>query len=436
MKKSESTLFNFWNQLVSLPRNIKLFLVNVLAYGIAVEGISAVLLNLYLLRLGYGTEFIGTLNSAGLFIFALVSLPIGAVQRFSSRQMMQIGQVLSLAGIIGIPLAMYAPQSGNLQGSLLIFFRILGMIGLSAYFVHQLPFVMEITPVHWHNKAMSITMAVFSLSSFLGSWVGGMLPALFGRVLALPLTDPRPFQQPMLWAAFVIVPAMIAIWLIPERTKPTADAAEAESESGGGRIGWRAIFGLVVVILLIRAVQVSGVGVVMTFSNVYLDEALQVPTGRIGFITGFGRLVGVPVSLIIPWLIDRFGNFRLVHISLGAIVLLILPLALIPYWPVAAIALIAINSMGAIRYLSFITFAMSLVSEKQRSLMSGVGEMAIGFGFAFSSFIGGYLISWYGYREMFLYGAILTTIGAIAFWLVFRKRAAALALKPVPAAGA
>lgn len=439
-KKREPTLFKFWNQAVSLPRNIKLFLVNVLAYGMAVEGISAVLLNLYLLRLGYGTEFIGTLNSAGLLVFALVSLPIGAVQRLSSRQMMQVGQVLSLAGIIGIPLAMYLPQSDNLQGSMLIFFRILGMIGLSAYFVHQLPFVMEITPVHWHNKAMSITMAVFSLSSFIGSWVGGMLPGLFGRLSSLPLTDPRPFQQPMLWAAIIIVPAMIAIWLIPERTKPLDSEFETESESetgveaGGGGLGWRSIFGLVVVILLIRAVQVSGVGVIMTFSNVYLDEALQVPTGRIGFITGFGRLLGVPISLTIPWLMDRFGNFRLVHISLGLIVLLIVPLALIPFWPVAAIALIAINSMGSLRYLSFITFAMSLVSKKQRSLMSGVGEMAIGLGFSLSSFIGGYLIAWYGYREMFIYGAILTMIGAVTFWLVFRKRAAALAVKPLPAA--
>ena len=48
--------------------------------------------------------------------------------------------------------------------------------------------------------------------------------------------------------------------------------------------------------------------------------------------------------------------------------------------------------------------------------------IAIGAGFAISSFVGGYLIAWYGYRELFLFGAGMTTIGIILFWLVFRHR--------------
>ena len=99
-------------------------------------------------------------------------------------------------------------------------------------------------------------------------------------------------------------------------------------------------------------------------------------------------------------------------------------MALIPFWPVAAVALIAINSMGGWRYLSFLTFTMSQVSEKQRSLISGAGEMAIGAGFGTASFVGGYIIAWYGYRELFLFGAAMTIIGIALFWIAFRKRAA------------
>ena len=167
--------------------------------------------------------------------------------------------------------------------------------------------------------------------------------------------------------------------------------------------------------------------------NVYFDDALNMPTSRIGLISGIGRLLGVPMSLTIPWLVARFGNFRLVLISLGLIITLMLPLALIPYWPIASFALISINSMGALSYLSFIAFTMALVSEKQRSLISGAGEMAIGTGFAISSLVGGYLIAWYGYRELFLFGAALTTLGLVAFWIVFRKRAAASSTIPNPA---
>lgn len=417
-------------QITAVPRNVKLFLITVLAYGAAVEGINAVLLNLYLLRLDYGTEFIGTLNSAGLFVFALVSLPIGAVQRYSSRQMLQFGQVLSVIGMVGLPLVQYVPFG---QAPLLIAFRIVSMIGLSAYFVHQLPFAMEITKPAWHNRILALTMATFSLSAFLGSWIGGILPELFSSWLNLPLANPRPFQLPMLLASILVVPAMIASQLIPDGERLGFTQPEkATSVNLNPFAHWRSIAGLVAIIWVIRALQTSGVGVVLTFANVYFDEALQIPTSQIGFVSGVGRLLGVPMSLIIPWLMTRFGSFKLVHISLGLIVLLMLPLALIAYWPIAAVALISINSMGSLRYLSFITFTMSLVSENQRSLMSGVGEMAIGSGFAISSFVGGYLIAWYGYRELFLFGALLTVIGMVSFWLVFRKRAADMAAAPVP----
>ena len=420
---------------IGMPKNVKLFLFTVLVYGMAIEGISAVLLNLYLLRLGYGTEFIGTLNSAGLFVFALVSLPIGAVQ-ISSRKMMQFGLIMSIVGLIGLPMSMYI-ESG--QAIALISFRILAMIGLSCYFVHQIPFAMEITRPEWHDRVMSLTMATFSLAAFLGSWLGGLLPEWFSAWLSLPISDPGPFQLPMIVATVVVLPAVFANMMIrePQAEEPSADEItnlkEAETTQKSSYGHWRAIIGLVILIIFIRALQTSGVGVMMTFSNVYFDDFLNVSTSRIGLISGIGRLLGVPVSLTIPWLVGRFGNFKLVLISLGLIAVLMVPIALIPYWPIAAVALIAINSMGSLRYLSFISFTMALVSEKQRSLISGAGEMAIGAGFAASSFIGGYLISWYGYRELFLFGAVVTTLGTIIFWFIFRKRSAQLPAAPAPA---
>ncbi|HSH79365.1 MAG TPA: hypothetical protein VLA19_12650 [Herpetosiphonaceae bacterium] len=48
--------------------------------GFAVDGgVYAVLLNLFLARLGYGPEVIGLVNAAGMVVFALASLPAGIV---------------------------------------------------------------------------------------------------------------------------------------------------------------------------------------------------------------------------------------------------------------------------------------------------------------------------------------------------------------------
>ena len=56
-------------------RDIRLFLVSAAVVGLAWDGVRAVVLNLYLLRLGYGPEFIGVVNSAGALVFALSCLP-------------------------------------------------------------------------------------------------------------------------------------------------------------------------------------------------------------------------------------------------------------------------------------------------------------------------------------------------------------------------
>ena len=63
-----------------LGRDVYLYLLAAFLVGLTVYGgIFTVLLNLYLLRLGYGTEFVGLLNATGRFAFAAFCLPAGAL---------------------------------------------------------------------------------------------------------------------------------------------------------------------------------------------------------------------------------------------------------------------------------------------------------------------------------------------------------------------
>ncbi|HIG55535.1 MAG TPA: hypothetical protein EYQ18_16475, partial [Candidatus Handelsmanbacteria bacterium] len=69
-----------------LSRDVRLFLVSVLVSGVCYMGLYFLLINLYLLRLGYGLEFIGVFVSTGAFSFAISSLPAGIAGRhFGSR---------------------------------------------------------------------------------------------------------------------------------------------------------------------------------------------------------------------------------------------------------------------------------------------------------------------------------------------------------------
>lgn len=57
--------------------NVRLFLVGAAIIGLTnFGGIFAALFNLYLLRLGYGTQFIGTVNAIGAFALVANSGPL------------------------------------------------------------------------------------------------------------------------------------------------------------------------------------------------------------------------------------------------------------------------------------------------------------------------------------------------------------------------
>ena len=59
---------------------------------------------------------------------------------------------------------------------------------------------------------------------------------------------------------------------------------------------------------------------------------------------------------------------------------------------------------------------MEAVAPEQRTLMSGANELANGLGFAIIGLGGGYIITAFGYRPLFLLSACLTAVGTLVFW--------------------
>jgi len=66
---------------------------------------------------------------------------------------------------------------------------------------------------------------------------------------------------------------------------------------------------------------------------------------------------------------------------------------------------------------------LELVPPAQRATVSGLTEMAAGICFTAMTFGGGYMIAAFGYRSLFLLGAVLTGLSALVFWRSFRNPA-------------
>jgi MFS family permease len=395
--------------------------------GFAVDGgIYAVLLNLYLLRLGYGPEQIGLINAAGTLTFALASLPAGALgARWGSRRMLLIALGMLLAGCSLIPLADMLAPAWRLPW--LLANEVVLYLGLALYFVNTAPYVMEVVSPAQRNQIFSLQTGLLSLAAFVGSLVGGLLPPSLAALLGASTEQAAPYRYALLVAGLAVLPAILAFRgarANPGDRKGAVAAHEVEPAvaltAGSGAA--KAVVGLLALIALVRLLQVSGLAALTTFFNVYLDSQLLLPTAQIGAIIACARLLGVPAALATSALTARFGNRAVViGASLGT-ALSILPIALIPHWGAAGLSFVGVVALSWIRYAASTVYFLELVPPSRRATVSGVTEMAAGITFTVLTFGGGYAIERFGYRSLFLVGAILTGLSALVFWRVFRGR--------------
>ena len=394
----------------SFNRSVRLFLFASFLLGLGVDGVYNVLFNLFMLRLGYDADFIGVVNSAGLFAFAFVGLPAGLLgSRWGSRIMLIGGLVFVLTGALLLPFAEFSPKSW--QGGWLICSYALLMGGWSAVFVNGSPFMMSSSSGDARNSLFSIQVAITSLASFAGSLVGGFLPELISSFTQIPITEPTPYRYPMQFMALLMIPAL---FLMMGTSEPDKEINASEKTGEKRPMGlWLLPIGLIFIIAFIRMLQVAGLATTATFINVYLDTALAQPTSRIGLLTSFSRLAGVAGALLFPILTKRSSNIAVAIVgSLGA-ALFILPIAFIPIWWVAGLGFIAARFLTGMRYPAFQVYILEMIETRYHALMSGVMAFSAGLSFALMALSGGYIITLFSFRNLFLTGASITIFGSI-----------------------
>jgi MFS family permease len=396
------------------------YFVTIAVVGFALDGgVYALLLNLFLLRLGYRPEQIGLVNSAGTLTFALSSLPAGMLgARWGNHGLLSIGLGLMLVGCLLLPLAEMLASEWRLPW--LLANTIVLYLGLACYFVNTAPFVMEIVGTTERNQIFSFQTALLSLAAFIGSLFGGFLPPIIAELLGVSLEQPTPYRYALIVAGLTVIPALLAIRTARLGSAPPEVARNPVEVVRPATAAAVPLFGLLATMALVRLLQVSGVAATTTFFNVYLDAVLLVPTAQIGTILAVGRLLGVPAALASSALTARFGNRAVVTAASIGTALSILPLALVPHWGAAGLGFIGVVGFSWIRYAASVVYFLELVPPNRRATVSGVMEMAAGVCFTMLAFGGGYAIAWLGYQSLFLIGAALTGLSALVFWRSFR----------------
>ena len=393
-------------------RDVRLVLFSQALIGFTIfGGVYTVLLNLYLLRLGYGPQMIGQVNAVGALSFALLSMPAGLLaNRWGARRSMIVGMVVAALGFGLLPLGEFAPSSVQLDWIMGAY--ALGVLGNTLFLVCSIPFLTLICPPRLRNHVFSTQVALWPLAGFAGSLCGGLLPGLFSALLSLPEDHPAPYRYPLLLAAGVLFISAGAI--AATRSRPHKPSARERGEATPFPLA------IVLVLSLVTFLQMAAENSLRIFFNVYMDDGLGVSTVLIGSLTAGGQLLAACTALAAPALSRRFGRVPVITGGAGAMVLCLIPLALVAHWAVAGAACMALVALSSIRRSVYIVFQQELVPEHWRVTMSSALTMAYGISIAGVSLGGGWMIDALGYRALFLCSAVITAAGVLCFQGYFR----------------
>ena len=419
---------DYLSMLRLFSRDLRLFLITGALVSMAWDGIRAVILNLYLLRLGYGPQFVGLLNGVGAFGLALLCPLAGAMgTRWGSRKMLIIGLALMAAGFCLLPLS--EVMVPDLRTGWLLGTNMLTSLGFALYLVNGLPFMMETTGKEERTHAFSVHSALLPLVAFGGSLLAGVLPGILASLSGVPLTEAAPYRFTLWLAGLLLIPAVPVLLFARSSGRLEVLSPAINPDTAGST---RAPIGLILIVALFMALRFGGRGPVVTFFNVYMDNEMGISTALIGGISATALLIAVPAALLAPLIVARWGNARTIVWGMILLALCTLPLALISRWPIASLAYIASSAMFSFTVGPQRVFSQELVAPRWQATMASAFMMGAGLAYATLSLAGGYLIVELGYRALFLISTGLIAAATLFFWLYFRTPRGEMARPAVP----
>jgi MFS family permease len=166
VEHAKDTLVSSFAIFRRLDRNVQLFLIATGLVGMTVlGGIFGVLFNLFILRLGFGTEFVGLVNATGLLAFAAPSLFAGWLgTRWGPRPTILLGLAITAIGYGLLSLTDLLPS--DLRAAWLLTTNVIGALGSAIYLVNTGPLLAAMTKPDVRAHAPSAQVAVWPLADW------------------------------------------------------------------------------------------------------------------------------------------------------------------------------------------------------------------------------------------------------------------------------
>jgi MFS family permease len=428
-------LVEYIRQIGRFQRNARLYLISNALSGVAF-GVILVLYNLYLVSLGYSTDFIGLMLFVGTVGGGLAIFPAGICIDRLGGKVIQIGASL-LIGFVGIGQMLFRTPD------LLLISGFFAGIGGAFFLVVNAPFLSANSTPAERPQLFSLNIVVTLSTSVLGEALGGVLPIWFRATSWLmsplppgyewmlasqPIT--RSYQLALLFSGVIATPSLLPLFLMHSDRPQRADNTTfgnlhilSRQEMLQTLKMWRQQNYLYKVLLSpmlgmvgFQGLTALGAGLFIPYFNVYFVQHLGASSALFGLIDGGANLLNALLALLAPWLALRFGKIATMTLTRLLSIPLMLTIGLIGYLPVAALLYPLRQGLMDMSQGIAQVFSMEIVSKQHRGLANSSYQATYQGASALGAPVGGLIIARMGYTPVFLIAAVLYCLAIALLW--------------------
>jgi MFS family permease len=425
-------------------RNARLYLISFALSGVSV-GIILVLYNLYLVSLGYNTDFVGFVLFAGYLGAALAIFPAGiCTDRFG-------GKLILIWSSAAIGIAAAGQILFRQPIPLLISGFLAGVAGAFVLVVNA-PFLTNNSTPGERPLLFSFNIVVSLATTVLGELLGGVLPLWLRAnnwlMASLPSwiswllanqAQPRSYQLAFLLAGLLAVPSFLPLFLMSDdrpdriatRERDNASIAQQSRVSLMEQLRtfiarmrylhWRKVLLSPISVLVVVQVLIGlGAGMLIPYFNLYFVQHLGATSALFGLIDGSANAINALLTLLAPLLALRIGKINTIAATqlLGVGFLLIIGLS--GWLPLSATVYPFRQGATDMAMGVFQVFAMEAAPQRRRGLANSLYQSSAQVSRGLTTPLGGLLIARSGYTPVFITTATLYILAILLLWGAFR----------------
>ncbi len=445
-----SLLAEYLREFGRFQRNAQLYLMSNALSGVS-AGILLVLYNLYLVSLGYKTDFIGLVLFTATLGAGIAIFPAGlCVDRFGGKIILIL--MTLVFGLIGAGQIFFRQPlplliSGFIAGLATAFFLVVNAPYLTANSTYE-------DRSHLFSLNIVVQLGMMVLGEVLGgalpqwlrmvSWLMAPLPTQIQWLLA-PQSTARSYQLALLSAGLLAIPSLIPLFLLSDDRPLKTDGVRAHTSSTIDKdrlqialqrfkawykrltlIHPRSVLASPFSALLLAWILVGlGAGLFVPYFNVYFVQHLKASSALFGLIDGGANGINALLTLVAPLIAMRIGKIHTITLTRLISIPLLLTIGFTSLLPLAALLYLFRQGTMDMSMGVFQVYSMEAVPVQRRGVANSGYQAAFQVSWAATTPLGGLLIAHVGYTPVFVSGAVLYLLAIVLLWMRFGRKSIA-----------